>query len=267
MGSRQTGAAFATPLFGTVGPVGVTSIRLVFSAAMLLVFSRPSWPRDLRMLGVVLAYGTLLAGMNLSFYQALERLPLGITVAIEFLGPLTVALLGSRRWLDLLWVALATTGVVVLSWAGGTTSWVGIAFALTAAACWAGYILLGTHLSRRTGDNSGLALAMTWAALLTVPIALATTSPAVITPQLLLIGVGLALLSSVIPYSLEFRVLRQIPARTFGILMSLEPAIAALTGYLLLTQQLQWPEIAAISCIVIASVGACRAPRIAPLNP
>lgn len=258
MTSRQGGAALATPLFAVAGPVGVTGLRLVFSAMILLVTVRPRRPGGPAVALGILCYGALLAGMNLAFYQALARIPLGVTVAVEFLGPLLVAILGSRRPLDVLWAGLAGAGVLLLTWTGGPGSAVGVGFALLAAACWFGYIRVGSALSRRTGDGSALAWAMLVAAVLTSPLLVFGGAPAMLAPELLVAGAGLAVLSSVVPYSLEFGVMRRLPPRAFGVLMSLEPALGALLGYLVLGQSLGLGELVAIGFVVAACVGATR---------
>ncbi|MGP3928137.1 EamA family transporter [Streptomyces sp. 8N616] len=255
MALRQLGAAVAQPLFPVAGPFGVTTLRLVFSALVLLLAWRTSLRVGRRALPAVFACGTVLAGMNFAFYQALDRIPMGVTVAIELLGPLALAVAGSRRWSDAGWALLAAAGVALLTEVDGGLSWVGVAFALTAAGCWVGYILLGAKLSSRTNDGSGLALAMVWGALLALPVGFADAGATLLNPQVLVTGLGLALLSSVVPYSLEFRALRQIPPRVFGVLMSLEPAIAALIGLVVLSQRLGPSQWVALGCVVAASLG------------
>ena len=212
---------------------------------------RDAWP-------VVLGYGVILGLMNLSFYLALDRLPLGIAVTIEFLGPLAVALLGSRRWLDAFWAVLAAGGVVLLMEGGGDLDLVGVLFALAAGVFWGLYILLGAALGRHTTEGNGLALGMVIAALIAVPFGVADAGTALLEPWVLAAGLGVALLSSVIPYTLDLEALRRMPARVFGILMSLEPAMAALIGLILLSESLHWSQWIAVLCVVIASAGATR---------
>lgn len=256
--SVQVGAALAKNLFPAIGATGVVALRLGFAALILLLIWRPSARLDRRTVAVVLAYGAVLAAMNVFFYLALERIPLGIAVTVEFLGPLAVALAGSRRWPDAVWALLAATGVVLLARGGGGVSVVGLLFALAAGACWAGYILLSAALGSRTSDGSGLALAMLVAGVLAAPIGIAEAGTALLAPQVLVIALGVALLSSVIPYSLELEALRRIPPRVFGVLMSLEPAVAAIAGLVVLREALSPAQWVAVGCVVAASAGATR---------
>ena len=256
--SVQVGSALAKHLFDEVGSFGTVALRLFFAAAVLMLFWRPSLRMDRRMWTVVLAYGAVLGLMNLCFYSALARLPLGIAVTIEFLGPLAVALAGSRRWLDAFWAVLAACGVVLLTEGGGELDPVGVLFALAAGACWGLYILVGAALGRHTTEGNGLALGMAVAAVMAVPFGVADSGAALIQPWVLIAGLGVALLSSVIPYSLDLEALRRMPPRVFGILMSLEPAMAALIGFILLQESLHWSQWIAVLCVVAASAGATR---------
>ncbi|WP_113704268.1 EamA family transporter [Nonomuraea lactucae] len=260
--SVQLGAAFAKELFAALPPSAVVFLRIMAGALIMGAVARPrlkglSW-RDW---AVGLGFGATLALMNLSFYEALSRLPMGIAVAIEFLGPLGVAVAASRRRLDLVWVGLAGLGIALLAPWGGTeaVSWAGIGFALVAGACWAGYILLAAAAGQRFPGTSGLSFAMVASAVVIAPVGITTGGADLLRPELLLIGLGVGLLSSVIPYSLELQALRQMPKRVFGVLMSLEPAAAALIGVLLLGEILQVRQWAAIVCIVAASLGSTRA--------
>ncbi|GAA3438195.1 DMT family transporter [Kutzneria kofuensis] len=254
--SVQLGAALAKGLFPVIGAAGTAGVRLVFAAVVLLAFWRPRLRMSGRAWLVVLGYGTVLGLMNLSIYEALQRLPLGIAVTIEFLGPLAIALAGSRRWLDALWALLAAAGVAMLADIGGDASLLGILFALAAAVCWAGYILLGAKLGEATAGGSGLAVAMAIGAVVIAPFGVAEAGSALLNPTILVIGAGVALLSSVIPYSLELEALRKIPPRLFGVLMSVEPAVAALAGVLVLGENLRPVQWLAIMCVVTASAGA-----------
>ncbi|MBA8925301.1 inner membrane transporter RhtA [Kutzneria viridogrisea] len=256
MVSVQFGAAVAKDLFPLVGAAGTAGVRLVFAAVFLLVLWRPTLKLGRKALPVVLGYGAVLGLMNLMFYEALARLPLGIAVTIEFLGPLAVALAGSRRWLDVLWALLAGAGVALLTRADGGISFVGLLFVLGAATCWALYILIGAKLGEVTSGGSGLALSMTVGALIVAPFSVAEAGGALLSPLALLAGAGVAVLSSVIPYSLELEALRKIPPRLFGVLMSVEPALGALAGVLLLGEHLGGWQWAAIVCVVAASAGA-----------
>jgi inner membrane transporter RhtA len=256
--SVQVGAALAKQLFGAIGSVGTVALRLFFAAVVLMVVWRPSMRLGRRAWAVVLGYGLVLGAMNLCFYLALEKIPLGVAVTIEFLGPLAVAIAGSRRLLDGLWALLAAGGVVLLTEGRGDLHLAGILFALAAAACWAGYILLSAALGRHTSDGGGLALGMTLAALVVMPAGIADSGTALLQPWVLVVGLGVALLSSVVPYSLELEALRRIPPRVFGVLMSLEPAVAALVGLLVLGELLGPLQWVAVLLVVTASAGATR---------
>ncbi|MEV4570789.1 DMT family transporter [Nonomuraea sp. NPDC049419] len=259
--SVQLGAGFAKELFGVLPPSAVVFLRIAAGALIMGAFVRPrlrglSW-RDW---AVGAGFGITLALMNLVFYEALARLPMGIAVAIEFLGPLGVAVAASRRRIDLLWVGLAGAGVVLLApWGeSDTVSWLGIAFALMAGVFWAAYILLSAAAGRRFPGTSGLAFAMIVSTVVIAPVGVTTGGADLLQPELLLIGLGVGLLSSVIPYSLELQALRRMPKHVFGILMSMEPAAAALIGVLLLGEILHVQQWAAIVCIVAASLGSTR---------
>ncbi|HEX6357628.1 EamA family transporter [Actinophytocola sp.] len=256
--SVQVGAALAKQLFGAIGSAGTVAVRLSFAALVLLVVWRPSVRMDRRAWAVVATYGVVLGVMNLCFYLALAKIPLGIAVTIEFLGPLAVAIAGSRRWLDGLWALLAAGGVVLLTEGRGDLHLAGILFALGAAVCWASYILLSAALGRHTSDGGGLALGMTLAALVVAPVGIAESGTALLEPWVLAVGLGVALLSSVIPYSLELEALRSIPPKVFGVLMSLEPAVAALVGLLVLGEFLTPIQWLAVLLVVAASAGATR---------
>ncbi|MBG7696674.1 EamA family transporter [Streptomyces sp. MC1] len=259
--SVQVGSALAKHLFGAVGSFGTVALRLFFAAAVLVVWWRPSPRMPRRAWTVVVGYGVVLGLMNLCFYLALARIPLGVAVTTEFLGPLVVALAGSRRWLDAFWALLAAGGVVLLMEGRGDLDLVGFLFALGAGTCWGLYILVGAALGRHTTEGNGLALGMAVAALVAVPFGVADSGTALIQPWVLLAGLGVALLSSVIPYSLDLEALRRIPPRVFGILMSLEPAMAALIGLVVLHESLLWSQWVAVLCVVAASAGATRGTR------
>jgi len=259
--SVQVGAALAKQLFGTVGSAGTVALRLFFAAIVLLVVWRPSVRLGRRAWAVVIAYGLVLGVMNLSFYLALAQIPLGVVVTIEFLGPLAVAIGGSRRWLDGLWALLAAGGVVLLTEGRGDLPLSGLLFALGAAVCWASYILLSAALGRHTSDGSGLALGMTLAAVVVIPVGVVDSGAALFEPWVLVVGLGVALLSSVIPYSLELEALRRIPPKVFGVLMSLEPAVAALIGLVVLGEILHPVQWLAVLLVVTASAGATRMAR------
>lgn len=268
--SVQSGAAVATKLFSRVGPGGTVFLRLVLSAALLFVIARPKVggrPRsDLRL---VLAFGLVLGGMNASFYEALSRIPLGVAVTIEFIGPLGLAVLGSRRRRDLGWVVLAAVGVVLLTSGGGHLDWVGIVFAASAGCLWAGYILLTQRVGAVFPGAQGLTLALVVGAVALAPYGIADGGSGLLDPGVIGRGCFVALLSSAVPYTLEMYALRRLRASVFGVLMSLEPAFAALSGLLFLSQHLQVREWVAIGLVVVASVGATRGarPDELPLEP
>jgi inner membrane transporter RhtA len=273
--STQLGAGLATHLFRTVPAAAVTGLRLWAAAIVLLIVafrgvraavSGVAGRRAWRDFWVVLGFGLTLGAMNFVFYQAIARIPLGIAVTIEFLGPLAVAVAGSRRLVDLVWVGLAAAGVVLLAGTGtGHLDVAGIVFAALAAVGWAGYILFSVATGRRFSGASGLALAMIVAAVAVTPVSAVAAAGgrsgfgALGRPPVLLTGAGAGVLSSAIPYGLEMQALRWLPSRVFGIWMSVEPAVAALIGLALLGQHLSAAEWAAVGCVVVASIGAARA--------
>jgi inner membrane transporter RhtA len=260
--TAQFGAGFAVTLFDELGPAGAAFLRLFFAALMLAVMWRPrvrGHPfADLRL---AITFGVVLGLMNLSIYSAMDRIPLGVAVTIEFAGPMAVAVIGSRRALDLLWVALAAIGIVVLTDpGGGSLDAAGVAFALLAATLWAFYILLAERTGRVFPGGTGLAIAMVAGAVVIAPPGIAQAGSELLKPELLLAGAVVALASSVIPYSLDLEALRRLPSNVFGVLMSLEPAVAALAGLVVLGQDLGAREWAAIALVTIASAGATAVP-------
>jgi inner membrane transporter RhtA len=273
--SVQIGAGLAARMFGQVTPAQMTGLRLWSSAVFVAAFGGRGLARSLRDLVrerawrdavVAVAFGVTLGIMNFSIYQSFARIPLGISVTVEFLGPLGVAVASSRRLLDLLWVGLAGTGVALLAH-GGTAATghgdaaAGIAFALLAGLSWAAYILLSRATGQRFPGSTGLAIAMLVSAVVITPVGVAAGGKALLRPGILAAGLGIGLLSSIIPYSLELEALRRIPPRVFGIWMSLEPAVAALVGLLLLGQALAAREWLAIGCVMLACAGAARGAR------
>ncbi|MFD7133067.1 DMT family transporter [Streptomyces sp. NPDC059894] len=262
----QFGAALAPHAYPQAGAAGVVFLRLLIAGALLSLLWRP---RRQALKGVagawktVAAAGTLLAGHHIAFFEAVDHIPLGIVATIEFLGPLTIALAGSRRVLDLLPACLAAGGVFMLSGHGGTPlPATGLALAAAAAACWAGYILVSARMATRLSGGQGLALAISWAALLSAPYGIAHAGSALFDPHVLWVAAVVALVSSVLPYSLNLEALRRIPPRVFGVLTSPEPAAGALFGLLLLGQRLdrsQWLGIAAVAGASIAAT--CLAKR------
>jgi inner membrane transporter RhtA len=269
--SVQVGAGLGKSMFDRMPPDGIVLMRLLTSAVVLGVLARSAL-RDLRRVhswrdvGVAVTFGLSLALMNFSIYQAMARIPLGLAVTVEFLGPLGLAIATSRRRLDLLWAALALGGVILLA-RGGSVDVAGIAFALVAAGGWACYILLSGATGRRFSGSSGLALASVVGAAVMLPVGVASAGTALLDPELLAIGVAVGVLSSVIPYSLELEALRHVSARVFGILMSLEPAVGALVGLVFLGEILGVRQWLAIGCVITACVGATRYAQAPPEAP
>ena len=257
--SVQFGAGVAKTLFDEVAPTTIVWLRLAASALVLLAIARPALRgRTREDWLVVLGFGLTLGLMNWSIYQSFARIPIGLAVTIEFVGPLTLAVLGSRRLRDLVWVALAGLGVLLLGLQPADLTWAGVGFALLAAATWAAYILLSAQTGRRWQGVDGLALASLVATLLLTPLTLGRYADQLVDTRILLIGALVGLLSSVIPYTCELVALRSLRPATFSILMSLEPAAAALAG-LVVVQELLGPlQLLAMACVVAASVGATR---------
>ena len=266
--SVQFGAALATTLFDRAGPAGTALLRLAFGSLVLLAVWRPRIAGRTRAeLGLAAVFGLVLAAMNLSFYGAIDRIPLGIAVALEFVGPLTVALAGSRRRLDLLWVALAVGGIVALTQGGGNgLDGLGVALALIAGVLWGTYILLNARLGRAFEGGTGLALAMCVGTLAVAPIGIVEGAGELLSAEALALGAAVGILSSAIPYSFEVEALRRIHPAVFGVLMSLEPAVAALAGLIVLGQRLAGRELLGIVLVIAASLGAARSGREATVT-
>lgn len=267
--SIQFGASVAKGLFPALGPEGTTALRCGIAALILLALQRP-WrarlpPSALLTVGL---YGASLGLMNLLFYLSLARIPLGVAVALEFTGPLSVALLSSHRARDLLWVVLAAAGIVLilpLSRSSRPLDPVGVAFALAAGVCWALYIVLGQRAGKAVQGGAATALGMLAAALVVAPVGVLRAGPRLLQSHLWPLALAVAVFSSALPYSLEMHALRRLPARTFGILMSLEPALAALAGLVMLRERLSPAQGAAIACIIAASAGSAWTSR--PASP
>ena len=259
--SVQLGAAIAKSLFDELTPTGLVMLRLVFGALVLGLLFRPRVrDRSSHELHLALAFGLTLVTMNFCFYQAIDRIPLGIAVTLEFVGPLGIALLGSRRVTDLLWVSLAAAGIVLLAPGIGEDGLdaVGVAFALGAGVLWAAYITLSVRVGRAYSGPTGLVLAMAVGAVIALPFGIASAGSALLEPELLAAGLAVAILSAALPWSLELEALRRLPAHVFGVLMSLEPAIGALVGFVVLGERLGARAVVAIALVVIASAGAAR---------
>ncbi len=274
IGSVQLGAGFAKLLFADIEPNGVVWLRLATSAAVLLLWARPRLAGRSREDWLVAArYGACLGAMNWGIYQSFSRIPIGVAVTIEFIGPLVLAAIGLRRPRHLAWVGLAAVGVLLLGFERGHLDPVGVAYAVLAGAAWAGYILSSAATGRRWEGIDGLAVASLVAVVLLSPLLVTVDADALTDTRILALGAAVGLLSSVIPYSAELAALRTLPAATFGILMSLEPAAAALAGLVVVGEALAPVQWLAIACVVVASVGATRAtarpapPLPAPVHP
>ncbi|KAF2779403.1 EamA family transporter [Streptomyces sp. OM5714] len=258
--SVQFGAALAVSLMPRAGALGVVTLRLAVAAVVMLLVCRPRLRGHSRAdWGTVVVFGIAMAGMNGLFYQAVDRIPLGPAVTLEVLGPLALSVFASRRAVNLVWAGLALAGVFLLGGGGfGALDPAGAAFALAAGVMWAAYIVFSARTGRRFPQADGLALAMAVGALLFLPLGIVESGAKLIDPMTLALGAGVALLSSVLPYTLELLALRRLPAPTFAILMSLEPAIAAAAGFLILDQALSATQSAAIALVIAASMGAVR---------
>jgi inner membrane transporter RhtA len=255
--SVQTGAALARSVFNDTGALGITLMRLGFSSAVLVAVLRPrpwTWSREAKL--STLLYGLAMAGMNIVFYLALRTVPLGVCVTVEFLGPLTVALVQTRRWRDLIWVSVAATGVVLLGLGGeGDVPIGGLLLALLAGTFWGLYILASARVGREVPGAEGLAMALVIAALIALPFGARGVGRVLDQPHVLLIGGAVAVLSSIIPYGCELAALRRMPTRIFGVLMSVEPGAAAVAGLVVLDQALSGREVVALVMVSVASVG------------
>jgi threonine/homoserine efflux transporter RhtA len=269
--SVQFGAGLADKLFGQIPPAAVTGLRLWTSAIAMVALSGRGFSRSVRDLrerrafadaAIVTSFGLALGVMNFSIYQSFARIPLGISVTIEFLGPLAVAVAGSRHLRDVGWVVLAAAGVVLLTQGGqgpqNHLNLAGVLFAGLAGACWAAYIVLSSATGRRFPGSAGLAIAMVVSAVIVTPPALVSGGSAMFRPAVLVAGAAIGVLSSVIPYRLELESLRRMPMRLFGVWMSMEPAVAALIGLALLGQHLSLAEWLAVCCVMVACAGAAQ---------
>src|SRR5581483_5750642 len=266
--SVQGGAALAKSLFGPLGPPGVVLLRLVFGALAVWTLSRAGVRGRTRTeLAWAAALGVALAAMTLAFYESLQRLPLGIAVTVEFIGPLAIAIAGSRRAIDALWVVFAGAGIALLAEARGTVHPLGLVFTALAGGCWAVYILIGTRAGRVWGGTGMLAPALLVGTLVAAPWGAVSGGANLLDPKLLGEGAGVGLLSSALPYSLELEAMRRLPTHVFGVLLSLEPAVAALSGFVFLGERLHARALVAIALVVVASAGAARGVRGTALTP
>jgi inner membrane transporter RhtA len=265
MGSLITlcaGTSLAKSLFPFVGAEGTTTYRLIFSTLLLMAFWRP-WRRTWNWseAPILILFGATLGVMNLLFYNALKTVPFGLAIAIEFTGPLAVALWSSKKPLDFVWIVLAVIGMGLILPLGpqgidnpAALDPVGIAYALGAGVCWALYIVIGQRVADRIGAFA-TPMGMLVAALVVTPFGIGVAGSSLLNMEWMLIGLGIALLSSAIPYSLEMYSLKHLPKQTFSILLSLEPAVGALAGWLVLSEQLNLQQLCAIGLIMVASMG------------
>lgn len=256
--SVQGGAAIAKGLFPAIGPTATASLRIGLSAIILLIANRPNLFKLTKVQWkAVIPYGLALGAMNVIFYMAIKRIPLGLGVTLEFIGPLLLAVFNSKRGLDYLWVLLAAVGIALIApWSNQGLDIIGVLLALLAGGFWAAYIVLGSRISKIMKGGDAVSVGMIFATLLVVPFGFIGGGFNEITPTLLLLGGALALLSSAIPFTLEMSALGQMPARTFSILMSMEPAVASLCGLVFLHEHLSFLEYLAVAFVVIASAGA-----------
>jgi inner membrane transporter RhtA len=266
--SVQGGAAIAKGIFPILGATSTSALRIILSALILLLFNRPS-VRNLTKAQwkAVALYGLALGAMNVVFYMAIARIPLALGVALEFIGPLALALAGSKRMIDFLWVILAAAGIALIApWNHNGLNITGVLLALLAGAFWAAYIILGGRISKIMDGSKAVTIGMIFASIVVLPVAIGNGLITHLKPWMLLSGFALALLSSAIPFTLEMNALRKIPAKTFSILMSLEPAVAAVSGLVFLHEYLSFYEWVAIALIIIASGGATlTAKKAAPV--
>ena len=264
--SIQLGAATATTLFDELGLAGTVLLRLLFAAiALMALWRSPFRGHSALAWRLIIAFGLVVAGMNMSFYSAIDRIPLGIVTALAFIGPLAVAVWTSRQASDILWIVLAAAGVVLLSpGVGQSVEALGVAFALLAGAFWGTYIVTSARVGQAFEGGHGLALAMTVGAVVMLPVGVVSGGSALLRPELLAVGLAVALLSTALPYSLELEALRRLPAGTVGVLMSMQPAVAVVVGLVALDQGLTATELLAVGLIVIASAGALGSVRGGP---
>ena len=255
--SVQSGAAIAKGLFPAIGAAGTASLRIGISALILLAVYRPNLKKiTANQWKLVIPYGLSLGAMNLIFYLSIERIPIGLAVTLEFIGPLFVAVFGSKRIIDFFWVLLAAAGIVLIApWSNNGLDILGVLFALLAGALWAAYIVLGGKISKIMKGGDAVTVGMLFGSMLIVPFGILGNGLSNLTPQLLGLGVALALLSSAIPFTLEMKALKQLPARTFSILMSLEPAAASICAFIFLQEYLTFNEVLAVIFVIIASAG------------
>jgi inner membrane transporter RhtA len=255
--AAQAGTATSKQLFEALGPIGAVFICKAIAALLMLLIWRPQLQnRTWREYVLVAGLGLAIVGLSLAFYEAIARIPLGIASALDFVGPLSVAVFSSRRLLDLVWVILAATGVILLTpVSGAALDPLGVTFGLLSAGSWAGFILLSAPVGRAFSGGSGLSLAMAIATLIMLPLGIHAGGSALLKPSILTLALGIAILGVILPYSLEFKALSRLPPRVYGVLISIEPAIAALVGLLFLGEQLEFRNLVAIAMVTTAAMG------------
>jgi inner membrane transporter RhtA len=264
----QVGSALSKSLFSELGPWGVVLLRMGFSALILSAFTRPTWKPTIRSnFRLIFAFGAVFALANAFLFTAIDRIPLGIAISIQFTGPLGLAAIKSQRWLDGLWVTIAGFGILLLTPLGGASvDILGIGLALLAGLFWALYIVLAAKVAENLPSMEGLTWAFLISTVLLLPVGIATAGSRLLDPQLLVVGAGVAVLSTTLPFSLEMVALRSIPVKIFGVILSLEPMISAIAGLIILKEPLSTRSIIACLLVSIAAAGAakCRIPRIEP---
>ncbi|MEL6263137.1 MAG: EamA family transporter [Cyanobacteria bacterium J06631_12] len=259
--SVQFGSALAKSLFSELGPWGVVALRVSFSAVFLLIIGRPRLHQQFRQnIRLIITYGVVMALMNSAFYAAIDRIPLGIAISLEFTGPLGLAVLQSQQWKDGLWAGLATVGIFLLTpLSGSTLDPVGMGLALCAGLCWAFYIVLAARLGQALPGVEGLSWGLAVSSLLLLPVGIATTGSTLLNPRLMMIGFGVALLSTMLPYACEIMALRSLPIKVFGVMLSLEPMAGVVAGFLILGETLSVRSLIACVLVSIAAAGAAQA--------
>jgi len=266
--SIQIGAAVAVGLFDQIGAGGAVFVRAVAGALVLIVFWRPSLPRDRDGWWLTLLFGISLAGVSLCFYESIDRIPLGTAVTLEFIGPLAVAVFTSGRRRDWIWAGLAAVGILLLTGGigGSDLDPVGVVLALGAGFFWGAYMVLGRRVGAASAGGGGLALAMLVSAVLTAPFGISDGGTELFDPTVLAVGLAIGLLSAAVPFSLELEAMRRLPSSVFGVMMSIEPAVAALVGLVVLSQVIEPIQVVAVMLVVAASAGALSSTRT-PLPP
>lgn len=256
--SVQGGASIAKSLFPVLGAAGTSSLRIGLSAVIMCIVNRPKvWKLTSRQWLYCVGYGGCLSAMNLIFYYAIQRIPLGLGVAVEFIGPLGLALISSRKLLDVVWALLACAGIIlIVPWQNNGVDILGLALAMLAGLFWAFYIIMGGKVSKAVKKGDALSVGMCIATFVILPVGILTGDLNVLNGHLLLLGSGVALLSSAIPFTLDLIALGKLPSKTFSILMSLQPAFAALSGLVFLREYLTFNQWASIFCVIMASIGA-----------